>query len=188
MSFARVIVIASIFMGVSTALAQQPATKPKPPPPLPLFQGIMVDAKGKTVGRLGLLGRDGVNTVILQLSGTWVEVLVDPLTGFISSPPLYFYQTADCTLQVYLSFTLPGAGRMVLPAVAAAVAAIPPATEPSIYFAGTPTLMTPQSFKQLSDPSGCHVYNGEYGASLYVGLPQSVPVSSLGLTLPFSVE
>lgn len=65
MSMKRAIAtVASIFLGLSGAVAQQPETElaasassalTNPP----VFQGLMVDAKGKTVGRLGALGHDG---------------------------------------------------------------------------------------------------------------------------------
>ena len=43
----------------------------------PLFQGIVVDANGKTVGRLGAIGHEGYNTVIRQIGGIWVELQLD---------------------------------------------------------------------------------------------------------------
>ena len=49
----------------------------------PLFQGIVVDANGKTVGRLGAIGHEGYNTVIRQISGIWVELQFDIVSGFV---------------------------------------------------------------------------------------------------------
>jgi hypothetical protein len=67
----------------------------------------------------------------------------------------------------------------------AVIATIPPATAPSIYFAGTPaSLVTINSYTQ----SGyCNVL-APNGFTANMGPIQSVPVSSLGLTLPFSVK
>jgi hypothetical protein len=57
MSLNRAVVsVAAIFLGVSAAVAQQPETAPAVSASTltnpPVFQGLMVDAKGKTVGRL----------------------------------------------------------------------------------------------------------------------------------------
>jgi hypothetical protein len=161
----------------------------------PLFQGIMVDAKGKTVGRfvpnpIPMQEPYAYSRVIRQINGIWVQLTVDAVAGFPIFPPTYFYQSSDCTGQAYLLVN--PYGGTVFPAQGFP-AIVPPATQPSIYFAGTPTLLTLQSGMgplfpfpppPFPPPGPCRTYSG----SAYVGLPQSVPVSSLGLTLPFSIK
>jgi hypothetical protein len=106
----------------------------------PLFQGIMVGAKGNTVGRLGAIGHEGYNTVIRQISGIWVELQVDVVAGFATKSFNYWYQSSDCTGQAYLMVNSnAGGGILELPAQGA-VTLVSPTTEPSIYFAGTPSL------------------------------------------------
>jgi hypothetical protein len=80
MSLSRAIVsIASIFFAVSAAVAQQPETTTAPP----VFQGLMVDAKGKIVGRVFIDYEIGVNTVVRQISGAWEKLAFgDPASGF----------------------------------------------------------------------------------------------------------
>jgi hypothetical protein len=73
-----------------------------------LFQGIMVDAKGKTVGRIGAMAHDGNNTVIRQINGMWVELAVDPAAGFPPATFDYGYQSTDCTGQAYLAMASTG--------------------------------------------------------------------------------
>jgi hypothetical protein len=176
MSPTRAIIIAAICLGLTAAVAQPK----KPPPEPPLFQGIMIDAKGNTVGRLS--ASNGNDYIIRQINGTWVEIPVDPSAGFVPSVGiLYYYQTTDCLGQPYLlvssnqqNLSLPAQG---LPAI------VPPFTEPMIYFAGTPTQLTIQSRGTVPGPD-CNTGGGLF----WVGIPQSVPISSFGLTLPFSVK
>jgi hypothetical protein len=111
----------------------------------------------------------------------------DFTSGFtVSFPGMihYFYQSVDCTGQAYLSVTpdynnlnVGGAPPIAL------VATIPPSTEPYIYFAGTPALVT-----IYSEQHGGNCGAWSSGQSFWVGPIQSVPVSSLGLTLPFKVK
>ena len=65
------------------------------------------------------------------------------------------------------------------------VATVPPATAPSIYFAGAPLLLSFQSFRYIGQSCGSM---GPGGDIEYAGPAQVFPVSSLGLTLPFSVK
>jgi hypothetical protein len=105
-------------LGVSAALAQKPETAPAASASSaltnpPVFQGLMVDAKGKDVGRLflGFQGPiDGAlvtsTNVVRQISKTWVSLQVrDFATGFLIVDPsqslTYFFQSADCTGQAY---------------------------------------------------------------------------------------
>jgi hypothetical protein len=52
MSWSRVAIIASICLGLSAAVAQQRETTTAATAQPPVFQGLMLDAKGKTVGRI----------------------------------------------------------------------------------------------------------------------------------------
>jgi hypothetical protein len=181
-------------LGVSAALAQQPGiatsnaavsasnalTNP------PVFQGLMVDAKGKTVGRF----YPGGLNVVRQINGVWVWLSISDLTtGFQpdGSALYYYYQSTDCTGQAYLSIANGGNSHMTAPAYGQ-VLTIPPATAPSIYFAGTPaSVVTIQSERnQNAPPTACNPYSG--GVPLGAGPVHNVPVSSLGLTLPFSIK
>jgi hypothetical protein len=88
MSVPRAIVIASICLSLTAAVAQQ-----REPP---LFQGIMVDAKGKTIGRI-------INwnpaIVARQIGGVWVALpaLVDGLEITDPKGIGYLFRSADCT-------------------------------------------------------------------------------------------
>jgi hypothetical protein len=135
---------------------------------------LMVDAKGKTVGRLSGTATVGGDYIIRQINGTWVEIPVDPSA-------LYYYQSSDCTGQAYLLVSSNEA-NLALPAQGVP-AIVPPSTEPMIYFARTPTRLTIQSRGRVPGPD-CNTGSGLF----WVGIPQSVPVSSLGLTLPFSIK
>jgi hypothetical protein len=154
----------------------------------PLFQGIIVDAKGKTVGRIYInaYGPTTVHMVIRQIDGIWVGLPVfDFTSGFAATDPTAFlvlYQSVDCTGQAYAllnqDFHVAGAPARAL------VATIPPSTAPYIYFGGTPAFITINS--QRAGPLGtCTTVPPRSG---WAGPIQSVPVSSLGLTLPFSVK
>jgi hypothetical protein len=198
MSVRAIVSIASILGLLVTAAAAQQAetaaaasassalTNP------PVFQGLMLDAKGKTVGRLFLgFGQEqdaifgSTTTVVRQINGIWVLLgVVDFTSGFqiIVDPSnimAYFYQSADCTGQAYLPVKLNYAATTPAQGI---VAVIPPATTPSIYFAGTPAMVTFKSFRGVGQ--GCQPGNQAF----FAGLLQSVPVSSLGLTLPFSIK
>ncbi len=159
-------------------------TNPNAATPPPLFQGIMVDAKGNPVGRLGAIGHEGYNTVIRQISGIWVELQVDLLAGFATKAFNYWYQSSDCTGQAYLMVNSNAGGNILALPAQGAVGLVSPSTEPSIYFAGTPSLLTVKSYRS-SGSSFCSPY-GNFPQ--YFGLPQSIPVSSLGLTPPFSIK
>jgi hypothetical protein len=172
----------------------------KAPPQPPEFQGLMVDAKGKTVGRLfiafgnspSFIGIPTALGIVRQISGIWIALgIADFTTGFQTQDPTEFqkyYQSMDCTGQAYLPVsrsslggTFSGGTGVVGPA-AGLVFTFPPATAPSIYFAGMPaSAVNIQSRLYggvcLSDPE-----------PIYAGPIQSVPVSSLGLTLPFSIK
>jgi hypothetical protein len=131
---------------------------------------------------------------VRQISKIWVVLPVaDFTTGFqiLLLPqqlPFFFFQSADCTGQAYLfinpSVVNPDTGNAVptSPAIGY-VATILPATAPSIYFAGSPATLTINSVRSNT---GCNPWSG--GNPNYVGPVQSVPVSSLGLTLPFKIE
>jgi hypothetical protein len=67
---------------------------------------VVVDAKGKTVGRFFPSGKfgsgpGGANIVMLQIQGIWVMLPVaDLASGFASSQPgdlAFWYQSSDCT-------------------------------------------------------------------------------------------
>lgn len=75
------------------------------------------------------------------------------------------------------------AAGVTAPAMAI-VTTIPPATAPSIYFAGTPSMVvTTNSSTYYGDPI-CN----EPGTIAYMGAIQNVPVNSLGLTPPFHLQ
>jgi hypothetical protein len=157
---------------------------------------LLVDANGKTVGRFfPNLFNPGTgfrpypfpyNGVMLQIQGIWVTLPVSDLaSGFVSALPsdlAMYYQTNDCTGQAYMfvNDTLLG---MTTPQLAV-VFTVPPATAPSIYYAGTPSQITAQSGNTFG--GSCAVYAG--ALPRLMGPVQSYPVSSLGFTLPFSIK
>jgi hypothetical protein len=169
----------------------------------PAFQDLMVDAKGKTVGRLflqlgganggGVFNPVSVIYVVRQISGIWVLLQIanaDLAGGFQtalhSSDLLYLYQSIDCTGQAYLGVNNPNfPGTVVTGPAVGFVTAIPPATAPSIYFAGPPAMVTINSARNVG--GSCAGWGGTPDP-VYVGPAQSMPVSSLGLTLPFSIK
>jgi hypothetical protein len=178
----------------------------------PLFRGIMVDATGQTVGRIYinalLAGNAGggappaVHMVIRQIDGVWVGLPVTDFTsGFNVSDRtalLYLYQSADCTGQAYLPvsnnvYVWPAVSANLFVATSSAppialVATVPPSTEPYIYFAGTPALVTINSLRREAGTDSNGQCNRAPATAVWVGPIQSVPVSSLGLTLPFDVR
>jgi hypothetical protein len=194
MSLARAAFSATaICLGVSTAYAQQAATSAATSQP-PLFQGIMVDAKGKTVGRYVFSGRNNPEgyaedlflgaVVIRQISGTWVMLQMgDFKNGFADTDPQamqFYYQSTDCKSTAYLPVNTRGPNYATAPAIGYVVT-IPPATAPSIYFAGSPANVT----------FGSRLYGGVCNTdseTLYAGPVQIVPLSGLGLTPPFSIK
>jgi hypothetical protein len=193
-------------LGVSAAIAQQTNAAGIANPPV--FQGIMVDAKGKTVGRFLF---DPNNTapgghapqpavyVVRQIGGIWVTLQVgDFNTGFQTvAPPelLYLYQSIDCTGQAYFLVSQHPTDYVTGPAFGW-VTTIPPATAPSIYFAGSPASVVWTNSYRCAGDIGCPVYGGGPGCQVYpggggpnnVGPVQSVPLSNLGLTPPFSIK
>jgi hypothetical protein len=159
----------------------------------PLFQGIVVDTKGRLVGRLSYIG-----TVIRQIDGTWVAITTDFVTGFIPNQVLFYnYQSSDCTGQPYMP-TNSNCAFESCPAFLPAdgiVATIPPATQPSIYYPETPGFRPMQSFKVIANPNVSYQLGVCYPLSnsgnpvpVFAGLPQSVLMSRLGLTPPFSIR
>jgi hypothetical protein len=151
---------------------------------------LIVDATGKIVGNLYINAfpknfyGDGLHAVLRQIGGIWVELPVLDLTsGFTTFDSLsYYYQSMDCTGQAYIYVN-----REYMQASAPAIATIttiPPATAPSIYYAGTPVMMTFNS-SRAAGTTECSVSTVQYA---YMGPVQSYPVSSLGLTPPFSLK
>jgi hypothetical protein len=183
------IFIALIAFGLSAALAQQREATTAATAQPPVFQGLMVDAKGKTVGRFIWNANAGTDYVIRQINGTWVSVQVDVVAGFVPQPNAgfhTFFQSTDCTGQAYVGVSLTsGSDGANLPAQGL-VAVIPPLTEPTIYFAGAPAAYVNVS-SQLDIPGGTCASYSQPG-TLYLGPMQSVPASSLGLTPPFRVN
>jgi hypothetical protein len=175
--------VASIAFGLSAAVAQ------------PVFESLMVDAKGKTVGRF-FVEPGPNNFVVRQINGIWVWLqIADFKSGFTIVEPAngnlgFAYQSADCTGQAYLPVNGPadiGGPTVVTGPVMGVVTAIPPATAPSIYFAGELVQVTLQSFRYVGNP--CQRWgDGPNPNYVYVGPAEIVPVSSLGLTLPFSIK
>jgi hypothetical protein len=163
----------------------------------------VVDANGTSVGQLlTVTYPNGYDIIVRQIGGTWVQLLVDVEVGFIqiqnANPPFltdfaYYFQSVDCTGQAYL---LPNRlatayGAASLPALGT-VATIPPSTQPSIYFAGLPvSRLNIGSWRNAGAVGGDTsntICNSNTFISDYVGPAQSVPVSSLGLTPPFSIK
>jgi hypothetical protein len=196
--------IVSIFLGLTTAFAQVQGTvapgqvQGTTTVASPLFQGIVVDAKGKTVGRLVFEPLTGLEFVVRQINGIWVILRVILETGFaLDNFVTYFYQSADCTGQAYLSLgggqstISPLGGGLYYNAWSATpiapeigtIAIVPPETVPSIYFAGKPASVLNINSYTVGTP-----FCQAGVANIAVGLPQSVPMSSLGLTPPFSVK
>jgi hypothetical protein len=189
--------IASIVLGLTATVAQaqvqgtvapgQTQTTTVTPP---LFQGIVVDAKGKTVGRIYInawqpeyYGFRHYHMVIRQIDGVWVAIPASDFTsGFSTFDPnnfVSYYQSSDCTGQAYMVVNPSVLSNE--PAISY-VTTIPPSSEPYIYFAGTPVVSWVTISSQRQGASGCSTVSGAPG---WVGPMQSVPVSSLGLTLPF---
>jgi hypothetical protein len=115
----------------------------------------------------------GFNVVLLQISGMWMALPVaDPTSGFTSISAdgfNVFYQSTDCTGQPLL-FVNSNKGGWATGPVLGNVVTIPPATAPSIYFAGTPTSMaTIGSVRHGS--SSCAMTGTPVG---YVGPMQSI--------------
>ena len=111
----------------------------------------------------------------------------DFTTGFVDEGNAIscYYQSADCTGPAY--FLLNNGSSFVIGPVTGNVATVPPATAPSIYFAGTPVrVVGTQSARNAGQE--CLPFNTNRPVPNAVGPPQSVPVSSLGLTLPFSIK
>jgi hypothetical protein len=189
MSIARAIIIASICLGLTAAAAQQrevsTAATAKSPP---LFEGIVVDAKKKTVGSFMIapFAIPFLNYVVRQFSGAWVVLRIEPVAGFLLTDPgdiEYWYTSSDCSGQTYLQVGHVQEGQSNFVAMGL-TSIIPPSTQPSIYFAGLPwASLASNSTRTPGSP--CH--SGPQG-DVYAGPLQSVPVSSLGLTLPFSVK
>jgi hypothetical protein len=182
MSLNRAVVsVAAIFLGVSAAVAQQPETAPAVSASTltnpPVFQGLMVDAKGKTVGRLfipapPIIVPSGSNYVVRQINKIWVLLPVfDFTTGFFQTvAPSFVYQSADCTGSAFM-WANPGAVDPVTGGVALTgpaigmVTTIPPATAPSIYFSGSLRSLTINSIRFAGSP--CSPFSG--GNPNYVG-------------------
>jgi hypothetical protein len=198
-------VAASTLLGMSVAFAQP---KPPPPPDPPLFHSIMVDSKGKTVGAFlfdpnnnspGGQAPGSAAFVVRQINGVWVTLQVgDFNTGFQTVPPseiAYWYQTTDCKGQAYFFVSQHPTAYMTGPAFGW-VATIPPATMPSIYFAGSPAQVVVTKSYQCAGDIGCPVYGGGPGCQVYpggggpnnVGPVQIVPLNNLGLIPPFSIK
>jgi hypothetical protein len=203
MSLCRAVVcFASIFLGLASASAQvqgtvAPGQVQGTSVAPPLFQGIMVDAKGKTVGRIYEAGpMAGFNGVIRQIAGIWVALPVaDYTSGFMSIPagPQFtlYYQSNDCTGPAFMYVNPAGVTEPAF----AIVTTIPPATAPAIYFAGTPSMVVninSSNYYGSNSPSCNNLdqigLGGPGSITAYMGAIQSVPVSSLGLTPPFRVK
>jgi hypothetical protein len=131
-----------------------------------------------------------------------VMLRVNLETGFaLDNSVAYLYQSADCTGQAYLSLSLSLSLPLPLPLSVfgngaasptpiapeiGTTAIVPPATVPSIYFADKPESVL--SIRTAIGGIFGTLCSGYGGFNVAVGLPQSVPVSSLGLTPPFSVK
>ncbi len=93
------------------------------------------------------------------------------------------YQSIDCTGQAYFPVNLdadPSPGPLAI----GIATAIPPATAPSIYFAGKPT--SALTMKSSQQAGNC--YPAPTGFASYAGPIQNILVSSLGLALPFTLK
>jgi hypothetical protein len=204
-SIPAVAFVTSVFLGLSAAVAQQATNNAAASASSalvnpPAFQGLMVDAKGKTVGRLFITtsfsNTDGTGissslSVVRQISGIWVLLGVADLgTGFALFDPTnlrFFYKSADCTGPAYLQVSGPlNTTNVVWEPASAYVTAIPPATAPTIYFAGSASFITVGSSRYVG-AAGC-LLGPVITNPMYLGLMQNIPLNSLGLTLPFSIK
>jgi hypothetical protein len=155
---------------------------------------LLIDANGKTVGSIYINGfaqqfYSGLHAVLQQIGGIWVELPVTDFTsGFTSSSDgsnlLYYYQSTDCTGQAYI-YVNHAYETSAAPAVAI-VTTIPPATAPSIYFAGTPVTGIITNSARGPASTECVVASANQYA--YMGPVQIYPVSSLGFTPPFHLQ
>jgi hypothetical protein len=190
MPLRRVAFIASVSLGVTTAVAQQqreatPAANAHPP----VFQGLMVDAKGKTVGRASW-DLNGTENVVRQINGVWVVLSVRDLPSGLDTRGIrtrrYLYQSTDCTGTAYLPLTADLGDPIVTSPVFGWALTVPPATAPSIYFAAPPYHVLLMKAVRDAVSNSCDLFRDP--PMLAVGTVQSVTVSSLGLTPPFSVK
>jgi hypothetical protein len=129
--------------------------------------------------------------VVRQISGVWVTLTIDVIKGITPAvdandtpiPLTFLYTSLGCTGTAYLAANQGRLAQTVLPVIGA-VFTLPPSTQPSIYFAGSPSsLLTFNSFQDVG--GACTSWPGN---AVFAGPAQSVPVSSLDLTLPFSVK
>jgi hypothetical protein len=191
MSMSRAVLsIALNLVGLSAALAQQPAQSAAAA--ASVFQGLMVDARGMIVGRVVSESDYGAATLVVrQISGIWVVLRVGDFTTGIGNGGddtlTYWYQSADCTDQAYLPLNPAGLGYVTGP-VFGTVATVPPAAMPTIYFAGTPVSVVEAKSARPAGQSCVTLNPDNSPVPIAVGPPQSVPVGSLGLTLPFSIK
>jgi hypothetical protein len=145
-------------------------------------QGVVVDANGKFVG--ALLSQ---NVVTLKLNGIWVALGVTasgfPVAGTITSVHFY-YPTSDCSGPSYINIDLPRTALTVQSPQPIPV----PTPVPTILFAGNPV----QNLHILSyvPYNGNNVVCTAASPNTYilVGPTQGIPLSSLGLTPPFTVK
>jgi Sulfatase-modifying factor enzyme 1 len=106
MSSSRAVLsIALNFVGLSAAVAQQPAQSAAAA--ASVFQGLMVDARGMIVGRVVSESDYGAATLVVrQISGIWVALRVGDFTTGIGNGGddtlTYWYQSSDCADQAYL--------------------------------------------------------------------------------------
>jgi len=203
--------VALISLGLTTAFAAPP---PPPGPPTPLFQGVMVDAKGKTVGRfypppaLQLFYQSNpveiswFPQVVRQINGIWVSLTVDAQNGFfnaLNQSVIAVFPADNCIPPAYFPtgpFIIPAFNNIIalspnFPGTVQGVPfTVPGVSSPSIYFAGTPISESGIQSYRTSDNSCISLisYPGPGPLPMSIGPVQSVPVSSFGLTLPFSVQ
>jgi hypothetical protein len=111
--FCAFVAVGGVFATPLFAQSATVETNANAAPEPPLFQGIVVDANGKTVGRLGAIGHEGYNTVIRQIGGIWVELQLDVVSGFATKGFNYWYQSSDCSGQAYIMVN-PSAGGGVM--------------------------------------------------------------------------
>jgi hypothetical protein len=167
--------IASILgLLMTAALAQQPALTGAPATAQPpLYQGTMIDAKGKNVGRLLEVSR-----VVREVSG--IPVGINAMSsGFQIYPPTdiqVFFQSADCTGTGFLD----AANVPVLGFVTTNPPTIP---QPSLVYPGKPVaVMTMASIRTLGNP--CQTLDTPYTYTF--GPMQTVDVATFGLVPPFT--
>jgi hypothetical protein len=133
----------------------------------------VVDVNGKTVG---VLLEPNAATVGRQIGGVWVAITFNWQGFGPDQSVIFYYQSQDCTGPRYMdAASVPVRGIFSTDQ-----------SPPSIYFPGAPVSQVTVNSTNGGPNTNCGRFPGPQTFPL--GLAQSVPISSLGLTPPFSVK